>query len=483
MLEKLVESKWGKRFINLAGGLFIGGSVLFNQMSASAEEAVLTVLCHGIKGSSGDMNRIEDVVKDQSYVLNVDYPSTENRIKFFSYDLDLAIRDRIKLLENKNVDVEGIVLVGHSMGGLVERYYIECGNASFEDVVSKVKAIVMIGTPNHGSPLADIVCYHAALAGERSDAIPISIIEQTKGPKSGLLKTPSLTEPLHAKGIKGFLDVLTKPTTLLNFVDSSWGRRAVYDLNTAPDGFIESELNKFGLKPGVYYCVIRGNDNNFATAILVKGPSDGVVPAGSADLSDKVSNKENYRLETVKANHLNITENKDTIRIVKENLGRIENVKVDIVKDSKYDFSTPEKTLELFSRAIKEKDYGLIERCIANDFKNGKWASADYIVMIDSYKIGAPTSSSINNNEKELVSFYMNLLAGKLNLQIIPVEVNVVVMKDNEKRVDKTTLHLFKVDKACLELVAKLENETGIRDDSGLRECHQIGDWVIYKMK
>ncbi|MBI2128633.1 SUMF1/EgtB/PvdO family nonheme iron enzyme [Candidatus Woesearchaeota archaeon] len=318
MLEKLVSSKWGKRFISLAGGLFIGASILSSPITASAEEAVLTVLCHGIKGSSGDMNRIEDVVKDQSYVLNVDYPSTEKRIKFFSYDLDIVIRDRIKLLENKNVNVNRIVFVGHSMGGLVGRHYIECGNASFADVVSKVKAIVMIGTPNHGSPLADIVCYHAALAGERYDAIPPSIIEQTKGPKSDLLKMPSLTEPLHAKGIKGFLDVLTKPTTLINFVDSSWGRRAVYDLNSAPDGFIESELNKFGLKPGVYYCVVRGSDNNFATGFLIKGPSDGVVPAESADLIDKVSNKENYRLETVNANHLNITENKEVIRVVKE---------------------------------------------------------------------------------------------------------------------------------------------------------------------
>ncbi|MDO8740230.1 MAG: SUMF1/EgtB/PvdO family nonheme iron enzyme [Candidatus Woesearchaeota archaeon] len=317
MLEKLASSKWAKRFITLAGSLFIGSSVLFNQMNASAEEAVLTVLCHGIKSQPDSMKKLEDAIEDQSAVVNVYYPSTEQRIKNFAYNLDVAIKDKLVKLKEQDIDVNSIVLVGHSMGSIVERYYIECGNAGFADVVSKVKAVVLIAPPNHGSPLADAACYHAALKGERSDLIPPSIIELVESAKPTddkaviFIKELFLTPANRSNKTMGV-------SSAINFADSNWGKTSVYELNSFEDGFIKKELNKFGLKQGVYYCVVAGTDNNVPTTILINGPSDGVVPVESADIRDLVKNKENYRFETVKANHLNITENKDAIRIVKE---------------------------------------------------------------------------------------------------------------------------------------------------------------------
>lgn len=317
MLEKLTDSKWAKRFISLAGGLFIGASVLFNPISASAEEAVLMVLCHGIKSNPQSMKKIENAVKDNSEVVNVYYPSTEQRIKNFSYNLDVAIKDKLVQLKQQNKDVVAIVLVGHSMGGLVERYYIECGNASFADVVSKVKVIVMIATPNHGSPLADIVCYHAIINGIKSDAIPASIREAAK--PTGSKEFKPLPLDYFSRFFKNLFNKTSEITTIINFADSTWGKTSVYDLNTAPDGFIEGELNKLGLRQDIPYVVVAGTDGSLLTdSFMVDDPlykygSDGVVPVKRADISDLLKGKSNYAIETMNANHLNITENEELI--------------------------------------------------------------------------------------------------------------------------------------------------------------------------
>jgi len=79
--------------------------------------------------------------------------------------------------------VDKIDIVSHSMGGLVSRAYIErCdfregdGALLFYDYAygKDVRKLIMIGTPNHGSPITDI----AELLGVRLEAMPAFSVKQ-----------------------------------------------------------------------------------------------------------------------------------------------------------------------------------------------------------------------------------------------------------------------------------------------------------------
>lgn len=296
--------------------LIINNVVLLNLSNTWAEDVILTVLCHGIRGKSGNMDEIEDAIKEKSCILNIDYPSTEGTIQDFSYMLDFAIRQTIKRFKNRDVNVKGIVLVGHSMGGLAERYYIESRKARFEDIAAQVKAVVMLGTPNHGSFFADVACISAVLAGEKSELIPPSIIKFAHELKK------STNESKKSKALP-IINVYLQGENLLQTL--LWGKLSIFQLNTISDGFIKNDLNKYGFRENVYYCVIAGTDSSLPLPISMLshlwdefGSNDGVVLVKSTDISDLVTTKENYRFETVNATHFNITENGDAKRIVKE---------------------------------------------------------------------------------------------------------------------------------------------------------------------
>ncbi len=57
------------------------------------------------------------------------------------------------LLGNWPRPVEELVIVGHSMGGLVARSAIHAGAAANHDWPARLRALVTLGTPHHGAPL------------------------------------------------------------------------------------------------------------------------------------------------------------------------------------------------------------------------------------------------------------------------------------------------------------------------------------------
>jgi len=65
-----------------------------------------------------------------------------------------TVMERAGLLSGyiNTIDSENLCLIGHSMGGLDARYY-----ASKLDTGHRVKQIITVGTPHHGSPLADLI--------------------------------------------------------------------------------------------------------------------------------------------------------------------------------------------------------------------------------------------------------------------------------------------------------------------------------------
>ena len=86
------------------------------------------------------------------------------------YDWRRDNRDSVRVLAERvdqaaadHAGLAEITLVGHSMGGLIARYYLESGQFATRPGFSAVRQFVAIGTPHRGSPLA----LTAALGQER----------------------------------------------------------------------------------------------------------------------------------------------------------------------------------------------------------------------------------------------------------------------------------------------------------------------------
>jgi pimeloyl-ACP methyl ester carboxylesterase len=63
-------------------------------------------------------------------------------------------------------------IVAHSMGGLISRYYIsQIMPANTPDMRPKVSHLIMLGTPNLGSPCADVINLAFELAGKQVEAV------------------------------------------------------------------------------------------------------------------------------------------------------------------------------------------------------------------------------------------------------------------------------------------------------------------------
>ena len=104
------------------------------------------VLLHGIFRTHRSMGGLARFFKRNGFaVLNVGYPSTRMAVE----DIAAHIHPRIDAFCKRT---EGRVhFVGYSMGGLVIRAYLH------QFPLEKLGRVVMLGTPNQGSEMADLV--------------------------------------------------------------------------------------------------------------------------------------------------------------------------------------------------------------------------------------------------------------------------------------------------------------------------------------
>ncbi len=114
-------------------------------VGAAAGPQEQVVLLHGITRSDNDMKSMEAFLAAKGFaVINLDYPSTRHSIE----QLAAGIASRLQNEIDPSVPVH---FVGHSMGGLVIRAVL---NRYRPDNLGRV---VQIGTPNHGSEVADFL--------------------------------------------------------------------------------------------------------------------------------------------------------------------------------------------------------------------------------------------------------------------------------------------------------------------------------------
>lgn len=113
--------------------------------NAQVRMADAVVILHGIFRTSRSMSKIANFLQKSGFqTLNINYPSTKYSIENLADIIHLQI-------QQISASVDKIHFVGYSMGGLLIRAYIK------KYQPQNIGRIVMIGTPNKGSEVADFI--------------------------------------------------------------------------------------------------------------------------------------------------------------------------------------------------------------------------------------------------------------------------------------------------------------------------------------
>jgi triacylglycerol esterase/lipase EstA (alpha/beta hydrolase family) len=103
------------------------------------------ILVHGLRAKSTIFQKMEKALLQQGYnVCRVDYPSTEYTIQALA---DTALNEAVRRCQQAGSDT--LYFVGHSMGGILIRYFLQ------ENEVSPLGKVVFISTPHHGTELVN----------------------------------------------------------------------------------------------------------------------------------------------------------------------------------------------------------------------------------------------------------------------------------------------------------------------------------------
>lgn len=263
----------------------------------SKKELVL-VFVPGAAASPARFNwlaeRLELAGWEEQYMFS--YDCREATIEEISEDLDNFILEEVQ----PTLD-ERLVLIGHSMGGIVSRYWVE--ELGGDELTI---GVVLLGTPNRGTPSAD-----ALKEMYQHDYLDKALYNG---------------RPLN-QGERYLIE------RLISAMRREMGEKAILQLTT--DSLVIEELNCDPLPEGVYYLTAAGNTEGGAFLTIyqlltrlrnslgfpLKTPHDGLVPLEDAKIPPELGESKEV---VIPANHLEMLKHLSTHKSIARFLWDIE---------------------------------------------------------------------------------------------------------------------------------------------------------------
>ena len=135
----------------LSTAIFVGHTLADSSVQSQAKHTPkeYVILAHGLGRGDSSMWRMRQRFEDQGFgVCTLDYDTigetVESVLQDTAQQMDLCL---------KNTSADSIHFVGHSLGGLVIRAYLQAHPELVKD--PRFGKAVLIGTPNKGSEIAD----------------------------------------------------------------------------------------------------------------------------------------------------------------------------------------------------------------------------------------------------------------------------------------------------------------------------------------
>jgi pimeloyl-ACP methyl ester carboxylesterase len=216
------------------------------KMSESSLQIYLppVVTVHGIWSSSGTWLALQNYLSMSGYpsprtsgVNNVNY-SDINTLAFFDdrtqTRLQRSVLDTLGEVRARGIAARKVDLVGHSMGGLISRYFVERSGGD-----TQVRKIVTVATPHFGSPLAN---YMETYAGNRLKPICGSMAAWVVG---GYNSVPNLEEFLRWREteIRGGGNTSLRTDVTPNYLRGGFPYSAIIGVAPA-DTYIEAGFDR-----------------------------------------------------------------------------------------------------------------------------------------------------------------------------------------------------------------------------------------------
>ena len=112
----------------------------------------VVIVLHGLMRATGSMRKLAQYMRDEGNFAAVDfeYASTRKPVAYHAEALS-------QVIDSLGPEVTEINFVGHSMGNIVVRHYLNDVSKTNENRKNKFGRMVMIGPPNQGSRMATIL--------------------------------------------------------------------------------------------------------------------------------------------------------------------------------------------------------------------------------------------------------------------------------------------------------------------------------------